>query len=238
MRKALTLLLISVFVLSSLVMVGSVFAQSVTKPSVPEFTIKIVSAPYDVPATHSIDPYTGKEIINPGYHVENETTQIWIKNQPFTPYQTDVDLYYNIRIKGSFSQDWFYYRYHNGSSDGNLRHNSDSDYTVRVIDSYLPSEGQIDIQVQALIGYEHGISSVAGIPVTPRIITGESSGWSEIQTLTIGESQTPSPEPSSTPEPTSTPYNEPTGQVLILGLAAIFAVFVFGLVLLYRIKRK
>jgi hypothetical protein len=59
----------------------------------------------------------------------------------------------------------------------------------------------------------------------------------ENNTLPVA-SPSPSPEPSSTPEPTSTPYNEPTGQGLILGVLAIVVVCAFGLVLLYRIKRK
>ena len=64
-----------------------------------------------------------------------------------------IDLYNNIRLKGHFSQDWIYYWRHNGSSDGNLRQNYDSEYTVVPIDSYLPSKGQVDFQIEALIVY-------------------------------------------------------------------------------------
>jgi hypothetical protein len=60
----------------------------------------------------------------------------------------------------------------------------------------------------------------------PYVFTGEESGWSSTQTITIGEIQT-SPEPTFSPEP-----------ALILGVIAIVAVFAFGIVLLYRIKRK
>lgn len=242
MRKNATLFLITVLVLSSLVMVESAFAESNPEPSVPEFTIKIVSAPYDVPATRSIDPYTGEEIISPGYHVENKTTQIWIKNQPFTPYQISendvewtINLFFNIRMKGYFSQDWFYYHYYNGSSDGNLRQAYDSEYTVVLIDSYLPSEGQVDVQIEALVGYEHGVITAGGVPGTPRIITGESSGWSETQTLTIDEVPIPSPVPSSSP------YNIPqlTDQEIIIGVAILVAVIGAGLgLLIYLIRRK
>ncbi|TRO51361.1 hypothetical protein E2P63_04945 [Candidatus Bathyarchaeota archaeon] len=247
MSKALTLMLFTLLTLSSLVMVGSVFAQSTPKPSVPEFTIKIVSAPYDVPTTHSIDPYTGEEITHPGYHVENKTTQIWIENQAFMPYQIyendaewTINLFYNIRLKGAFSQDWFYFRYHNGSSDGNLRQAYDFEYTVVLIDSYLPPEGKVDVQIEALIGYEHGVIT-GGFPGTPRIITGESSGWSEIQTLTIGESQTSSPEPTIPTSPSQMPNEEPelSEQEVILGTVVIIAIVGAGLgLLLYLIKRK
>jgi hypothetical protein len=158
---------------------GTVQASTIPKPSVPEFTIETVYFPYDVPTTHSIDPYTGEDITHPGYHVENKTTQIRIKNQPFTPYQIQendynwiINLYYNIRLKGHFAQNWTYYRYYNGSSDGNLRQAYDSEYTIVPIDNYLRTEGQIDLQVEALIGYEHGVTTFPGVPGTPRIITG------------------------------------------------------------------
>ena len=252
MSKTVVLMLFALLALSSLVMVGSVFAQSVPNPSVPEFTIKIVSAPYDVPpsTTTTIDPYTGEKIVTtqPGYHVENETTQIWIKNQPFTAYQIyendvnwTINLFYNIRLKGHFSQEWGYYRLYNGSTDGNLRQDYDSEYTVVAIDSYLPSEGKVDFQIEALIGYEQGIVTVPGVPGTQRIITGESSGWSETQTLTIEASQTPSPEPTISPTPTPAPHEtpEPTEQEVILGLVFMVAIIGGSLVLfVYLIKRK
>jgi hypothetical protein len=56
---------------------------------------------------------------------------------------------------------------------------------------------------------------------------GETSDWSNTQTITIEEVPTPSPEPAPSLEP-----------ILILGVAAIVAVFAFGIVLLYFIKRK
>jgi hypothetical protein len=146
---------------------------------IPEFTIGTVSFPYDVPITHSIDPYTGKEINHTGYHVENKTTWIRIKNQQFSG-----AIFYNIRFKGHFSNDWGYYRLHNGSSDGNLMQDNYVAYTVVPIDSYLPSEGQVDFQIEALTGYERGISTPLG---TPRVIIGETSGWSNIQTLNIAD---------------------------------------------------
>jgi hypothetical protein len=58
----------------------------------------------------------------------------------------------------------------------------------------------------------------------PSITQDSESNWSETQTLTI---PTPSPEPTTSLEP-----------ALILGVVAIVAVFAFGLVLLYRIKRE
>ena len=49
-------MLFSLLVLSGLVMVDSVFAQSYTQPAVPEFTVKFVNASYTVTTRNS---YTG-----------------------------------------------------------------------------------------------------------------------------------------------------------------------------------
>ena len=159
----------------------------------------------------------------PDYHVENKTTETKIKNQPFTPYQIKINdvnwtinFFYNIRLKGHFSQDWGYYRYYNGSSDGNLREAYDSQYTVIPIDSYLPSEGQIDVQIEALIGYEHGVISPYGVPVTARVITGEASGWSNTQTITIPETST-----SLSPSPTVPEFSFLVVLILFVALPLI-----------------
>jgi hypothetical protein len=79
--------------LSSLMMltVAPVSAQAGYKPSVPQInSIKFVDSSYDVPpsSTTTVDQYTGKETTTtkPGYHVEQTSIEVTIKNQPFTPY--------------------------------------------------------------------------------------------------------------------------------------------------------
>ena len=106
--KSFTLILTLIMVLSSLTLqiVKPAFAQSIPKPSVPEFTIETVSRPYDVPpaTTTATDPYTGKQTTTtqPGYHVENKTIEAVIKNSLGTSY-------YNFRYKGHYTQDWSYF---------------------------------------------------------------------------------------------------------------------------------
>jgi len=84
------LMLLTLLVLSTFVMVKAVFAESIQAPYVPEFTVELVAHPYDVPpvTTTTIDQYSGEEIVTtiPGYHVENKSIEITIKNQPFTPF--------------------------------------------------------------------------------------------------------------------------------------------------------
>ncbi len=177
----------------------------ITKPSVPEFTLKYVDYSYDVPPTYGVDEYTGETIvIKSGEHVDNRTIEITIINQPFTPYTDEpsgqtINLYYNIRYKGSFGQEWTeifgHYTYYYGSTsdpiliEGYPRQNSTSQYTTA---SYtLPwnvLEAQIDFQVQALKGYvERTIDPRSGIlPVLyDYTLYDEESDWSNTQTIKI-----------------------------------------------------
>ena len=247
MSKLVALMLFALLALSGFVMVGSVSAQSIPKPSVPEFTLKVVAHPFDVPPTYEEDPYTGEQVLTEeGYHVENKSIEVTIKNQPFSSYVdvngNSIGLYYNITVKGHYEDAWDYCF---GNPYRGLLNASGSDYTiismpigyhVTVPLGGYPLEGidvgdQVDFRVQAQIGYYSKSYTGMFAPVPGGdfyyVFAGETSGWSETQTLTIGESQTPSPEPAPSVEP-----------ILILGIIAFVVVFAFGLVIGYRIKRK
>ena len=256
MRKLRTLMLITVLVLSTLVMIGSAFAQSV-----PEFTLKYIDLSYNVPPTYGTDPYTGKTIITQdSYHIDNRSLQFTINNQPFTPY-TDlngnhIDLYYNFRIKGAYGTEWDYYPFApNGYTTrryggfGGFGSNStespadlvqsNSEYTtitIQIPGVYrVPAEAKLEVQAQALIGHmEPTDYNMIGMHVY--VFTGRYGDWGNTQTLTIGEIQTPSPKPTSTPEPIL--ISDPnfflyTGLALLITILVVFAVF-----LLYFKKRK
>jgi len=81
--KRATLLFIAILAVSSLTMVESAFAQSIAKPSVPEFTVNLI---------------------------DYNRIEVKIKNQPFTPYNNtegdEVNLYYTVRVKDHFGEDW------------------------------------------------------------------------------------------------------------------------------------
>jgi len=255
MSKRATLLLIAVLGLSSLVMVSTVFAQSLLpKPSVPEFTLVLVDSSYDVPTTYSIDPYTGANVTHPGYHVADKKIGMKIKNQPFTSYYDDsigqtVGFYYNVRFKGSFSEEWTeLFR----ASDGYPHQWSDSDYSVlaflsetgKTIESYgfsktFPDGAQVDYQVEAMIGYVHRDDSMA---FAPWVFTGEQSGWSKTITLTVPISTqlpTITPSPTTTPEPTPNETSRTLQSEIIFGAVIAVAVIGTGLgLLIYLIRRK
>jgi hypothetical protein len=259
--KRLTLLFIAVLTVSSLIMTEFAFAQSAPKPSFPEFTLQYVDYSYDVPpkTTSTTDPYTNETITTtvPGYHVENKTIQATINNNIGASY-------YNFRYKGSYTKEWSYYPFDPDSLNGyNLPDSfyvpykaSNSSYTVAALPSYffkdVPEGGQVDVQVQALFG-DFDAEPFGHIwPLEPTYdfrFKGTTSDWSSTQTITIGESQTPTSPPEITPTPTPSPATTPfptnytgvglTETEVIIGAIIAAAVIVAGLgLLIYLIKRK
>jgi len=194
MRKCTVLLLVACLVVSSfsVLAVSSVSVQAGYKPSVPQFTVKLVDSSYDVPPIYTTDPYTGEPTTKPGYRIENYTIEISIKNQPFTPY-TDksdyytryYDIYYSIRVKGHFGEDWYSLRTRYTTQ-------SDSEYTV-VLHSLtddtelrnLVAGSKLDFSVQAYSGYwfDQREGSMGVIADYVYVFDAE-SGWSNIQSIT------------------------------------------------------
>lgn len=226
------LLLIGALFASCLVTSQAYVEYSITKPSTPEFSVQLVSHPYDVPpkTTTTVDQYTGKETsyTQPGYRVENKSIEITIKNQPFTPYNltthtvisketgepytynqtSTINLFYNINVKGHYGSEWQTVggkaSYPNGP-ESNVQ--IDSKYTVISIktDDY-PNDAVLDFRVQAAVG--HYVAYGRNIVIFGYDFYGQESDWSSIQQLTLGTPQTPTPVPTvspTAPAPTSTP---------------------------------
>ncbi len=206
--KYLSLCLVVILAFSSLLIVKSTDAQTIPKPSVPEFTVRYVDYSYDVPPTYGIDQFTGKQaIIKEGYQVENKSFEFTIRNQPFTSYvdshENNIHLLYNLRFKGHFGTEWMYFPFlENGQGvrryaaglyqqfDPDLPA-SNSEYTVLLesipilfydihdVDKRPSLGNQVDFQVQALIGYV----SYPGDGFYS--LAGQSSDWSNTQTIEI-----------------------------------------------------
>jgi hypothetical protein len=208
MNKALTLLLILALVASSLIMLSSVSAQAIPKPSAPEFTLRYVDYSYDVAptATSSTDPYNGSITTTtiPGRHVSNQTIEVTIKN--------DIGAsYYGLRYKGHYSDSWTYFPYYGTDShdiyDGFFPPDfqaSVSSYTVGylylgLLPQPIPQGAPIDVQVQPLFGdFEVTPYGFAlGRPTYDARFKGTVGDWTDTQTITIGE-----PSASITPSPT------------------------------------
>ncbi len=224
---ALILIIITATSSLSLLMIKPAFAQTIPTPSVPKFTLKFVDNSYDLPTTSSIDPYTGKTVTTQsGYHVENKSIEVIIIDQPWIrpndneSIDNQLTLVYNITAKGHYANDWTYYSFqskqghYGGVSSGSfvtvatfgLGENNGSDVYSYTLPN-ITAGGQVDFQVQASIG----TTVLQYNPqVTPNpysyyyVWMGESSGWSNTQTLTIPESSisTSSPTPAIPEFPT------------------------------------
>jgi hypothetical protein len=237
----------------SLLMVKPVSSQSIPTPSVPQFTVKYVDNSYDVPpvTTTTTDPYTGKNqnvTIQEGYYVDNQTMIFTVKNQPFTPYNDssgrNIEFYYNFRYKGHFGTVWSYYPFNlNGFSTGHYGGidftqftyypASDSDFTVTSIDLStlgIPDNGQVDFQVQAQFGYITDTSSAFASRVYGAVysFTGQSSDWSNTQTVTVGQTSPASQTSTSTLTSTPTVPEFPSAVIgIVVVLAAASAAILF-----------
>jgi hypothetical protein len=165
---------------------------STPKPSVPEFTVKAVAHPYDVPTTYSTDLYTGETITHEGYHVENKSIEVWIKNMPFTPYNDtdghEVNLYYSVRVKGHFGEDWGTPSTYSESDSAERIPQLNSEYTVLSLANYYNPKAKADYQVEAIVGHFYTAYYPPGhaiqFPYTAFQVDG-TSGWSNTQTLTF-----------------------------------------------------
>ena len=131
--KSFAIFIILIMTLSSLMMVESAFAQSIPKPSIPEFTVQYIVYAYNVSPTYGIDQYTGKNVtIQNGYQANTRTIVFTIKNQPFTPYTDEngnsIGLYYNFRYKGHFGDTWSYYPFTDAYSKPNIQEQTTHSY--------------------------------------------------------------------------------------------------------------
>ena len=253
MSKTIVLMLFTLLSLSGLVMVGFAFAQSIPRPSVPEFTVEYVDYSYDVPpkTTSTTDLYTNKTTTTtfPGHRVSNYSIEVTIKNQPFD-YSVNgltYHLYYNVRTKPHFAENWTELyplvdrlRYRDSRIKSKYvsdesPHASNSNFTVLSFStSNYPDDAQVDFQVQTIVGHysQVFVLDYAFLPIRGHYETAVAfdvaGDWSSTQTVILTISTpTPSPEPTISLEP-----------ILFLGVIAIVAVFTFGLFMLYRIKRK
>jgi hypothetical protein len=162
--KLVGLLFINFLIVSSLMIVGSVFAQKISEPSVPDIMAKVIA----------------------------NTLEVTIKNQPLAPYENGSypSLYHMFRFKDHNTEDGFWnydpVYFVGPSTYGGYHEASDSEFTeisISLEGHNFPS-GQIDIQAIALIGNQYPTNMQNG---TVYGFDGEISGWTNTQTLTVDE---------------------------------------------------
>ncbi len=204
----------------SLQEVKSANAQTVSKPSVPEFTLDFI---------HSF-------WLNGTQQYDNNTIIITMKNQHYSASinGTPCQIFYDIRIKAHSAQDWqwsdlhplgtyyekeftSYLQEHLSSIRDDTPVQSSSTYTIVPLTYFNPplageelpfpinTNSTIDIQVMAYVGHNTQgwiayqlQSPVQGGQLTNVTALDSSSDWSSTQTITIGETTSSSPTPSPT----------------------------------------
>ena len=204
--KSFALVLILIIAISSLslMMIKPADAQT-AKPSVPEFSVKLID-------------FSGAKAI-----------ELSIKNQPFDSYQDNgqtISLYYNVHFKLHNSDSWTALYYcgdvfptHSSSDYIKLDYpmqltspGSSSYYLLKekagnyYILSQISIDEQVDFRVQAMEGV-----------LTSAAFTGQTSDWTNVQTITI-------PGASTSPDPTSTPTVPEFPTLAILPLFAVLLI--------------
>jgi len=164
--KGFLILIVVILVVSSLLMVEFTSAQSIPTPSVPEFTVTLISSP-------------------PDSHFVNKTIELSIKNQPSFP---NNGFFYNVRTRINDGNWSLLYTIDDVPSQSsgeytNLSYPSEQPFVEyqyslgdRIQDLFAGDKA--DFQVQAMIGSVHRIfnpNATNQLEMYPYIFTGETS---------------------------------------------------------------
>lgn len=192
MSRLLTLAMIALLAASSLVLVGSVSAQLVSKPLVPEFTLEM----------------------------DDNGLTITVQNQPVIANdQIRTLIAYDYRYKWHESANWF--PSDTVATQGKfIKQTGVTNVTIwcKSINAYYQSLGetsshQLDYQIRAINGYLNSSimysSSIGGVdPNSQPIVIVSASDWSDTQTISLSGNgmATPLPTASSPAASTSAPF--------------------------------
>jgi hypothetical protein len=241
MSRTITLTLILMLLASGISLISLVSAQSNYALYAPQFTVTYMDNSYDVKPVYGVDQYTGETMVKTsGYHVQNASVVVKIKNQPFNSYfinESQVSLHYRISVKGHFGdhwQDYTYYFLHYGeyTTKNYIESVNNEDNTIVIFGlssnngsgsingpciSEVDIGGKIDFKVQAYTAYFTQVKNAIQVPGwnpnsdVENVVS--TSGWSNTQTITLGcKSVTVS---EATPSPSALPSTaDPTQLVL------------------------
>jgi hypothetical protein len=174
----------------------------ITKPSIPEFTVEVIDCSGDGPRIYFIELKVKNQQFTPYEVQESPQSANWT-----------IEFYYNIQVKERNGENWISFH----SPLVEPLKPSNSDYTVlsfrlspthpaqgfmlesydATTDSYsepslsgLPFNPEIDFRFEAMTGYVHrgyNPNATDQLQMWPWIFTGETSGWSNTQTIAIDE---------------------------------------------------
>ena len=217
---ALTLVLVMAISSASLLTLKPVSAQSTGILAAPTFSVILTNASYSVPPAHYIDPQTGANITKAGYFVNQENLTFTIQNKPnvtwyvirwTTPYMTGWNI-----IEGYILGDPMNATIERTSGSTTNWVLTGTNGSFPIYENGLPVEtvvgyiftfdtqnldfesgAKIEFQVQASSG-SPVLTSI--IPEVAYSIVGETSDWSNTQTVNIPVSSvSPASSPTSTP---------------------------------------
>jgi hypothetical protein len=203
-------------------------AQSIPTLSVPQFIAQFVPSFTEVPATTTTNPFTGQNETSPSYFVDHSYIQLTIQNQP----SNGNTIYYNVRMKGHFADNWLnIYDPINGEGENDPVNGAggqiypvqaginstviiytfnlynDGDWIIGnypPIDlAYLPNNSQFDFQVQAETGTFAKVAKGLALGYSYVFTAQSASGWSDTQTVTVNPT-TPTPTPTVPASPVET----------------------------------
>lgn len=256
--KAFALILTVIVAMSCLTLqtVKPASAQSPLGLPIPGFIVYFVGKTYNIPATASVDQYTGENVTIPSHFVTNGTIYLVVKNNPQYIIKNNPELAtqdwsstYDFRMKGHFADNW------TAAGEG---FSYDLPYTVYGYSAgSYPPNAQIDFQVKV------SIYNNTSVPYNPNYINSNyyeistlyaTSGWSGRQTVTIANSTALAPQgyggpagyygPSdfstgTTTSPTTSPTATSTAAVPELSWIAIAPLFlsVFSVAMVLRHRK-
>jgi hypothetical protein len=245
MHKAFIFLSLLLLTLSGILLITmeTVSAQKgVITPVLTGFVISYDTFPVYHASTYTVDPSTGTGIMDqPGYYSENRWLTIHISNQLFEAYcdsdNNYINAFYDVRWKVHGSETWAY------RPDSARSTSQSTEFTSTAIGlgfkgysdpSMLPlldyvSGQQLDFQIKASIGYFK----------SDLTFVGKSTDWSETQTFTIPNDDTPSAKPTASTQPFQSNASSTTASQTVdvtctqftLGFEDIGGVFTFLVVL-------
>lgn len=212
-------LIIAISCLTLLIAKPARAQTGVTQPIVPRFDVFLNTQPIEIPPTYGVDPSTGKAVMTKaGYEVLYKWVGVRVYGQPFWEYNNSAGqrilLYYYVRWQSNLDIGWqtlpSEVNYYHDSMDPwdtqgggypisiAFKGNDNGGVGMQLLD---PDATEIGFQVEALVGYYN----------SNNVFVGQSSGWSNTQTITVSagsvSASTSSPTSTSnptTPNPTST----------------------------------
>lgn len=234
--KPVALLLITILAVSSLITIKPALAQvGVTTPSIPAFDVTLQTYPHYIPPTYGVNPSTGKAVMTKeGYTEVEKWVRVEIGGQPFLRYNNSagqlISLFYNVRFKGNHDTSWESIPHLRYEDAGTFVDSSSIGLLINIgfkgikgpaegwMELLEPNAAQIDFQVEALIGYYDSND----------VFVGQSSGWSNTQTLTISDNSSTTTSGTSPSGNSGTPqidfYGPTVAAVIILTVAVALAI--------------